>query len=428
MLESTKLAIEAAKLQKKIAQLPEVRTDDPEMEKRLGEFTSMKDEYIKIQEKQIQALEKEDQEAQAAMARFADTSGWTPELRELRDVAQRTSIADYVAAAVEERNVTGAAKEYSDHVFGTYSPGDYPLEMLLDRDELFELDPEQMRALRPDAPEMRTVISGIAATHGNPTFVDRLLATSDAAYCMARFPAVGPGRHSYPIVTGKTVATALARNTAETASGGLSITDADPERIQHSYEYAAADELQIPGVANGLASDLRLSLMSGLDNKVIDDLIAGLTKSIDTDDPVTLAGMFTAWAAAVDGVGARTVNDVRWLVGTTTTNATTQPATYPTVLGGSIANVTHAFLAIPHERFRGSSHIAATTGGSQNGIAIRTGTDAPRLIVPVWRRGTLLRDTGRLQLSGQITLTGVMYADVIVVNGDQHVLAEIDTV
>ena len=32
----------------------------------------------------------------------------------------------------------------------------------------------------------------------------------------------------------------------------------------------------------------------------------------------------------------------------------------------------------------------------------------------------MLRDTGRLQLEGTVTITGVMYADVIVVNGNLH--------
>ena len=41
----------------------------------------------------IAALEKEDQEAQAAMARNVDTSGWTAEMREFHQLGQRTSMA-----------------------------------------------------------------------------------------------------------------------------------------------------------------------------------------------------------------------------------------------------------------------------------------------------------------------------------------------
>ena len=135
------------------------------------------------------------------MANHVNTDGWTPEMREVRDIGQRASIADYVAATTEERHVTGAAKEYNEHVFGTYAQGDYPLEMLLDRNELFDLSPEQWEAMKAGSAESRAIITGIAATHGTPTFVDRLLASSEAAYLRARFPAVGPGRHSYPVVS-----------------------------------------------------------------------------------------------------------------------------------------------------------------------------------------------------------------------------------
>ena len=36
--------------------------------------------------------------------------------------------------------------------------------------------------------------------------------------------------------------------------------NADPERVQHSYEYSSTDELTVPGVAASLAADLRMSL------------------------------------------------------------------------------------------------------------------------------------------------------------------------
>lgn len=423
MLDSHRLQIERAELQNKLNsdRFVEIRTTDADAETRMGESKALREQLNTVNEKLIAALEKEDTEAQAAMARHVDTDGWTPERREVREIAQRASIADYVAAATEERHVQGAAKEYNEHVFGTYAQGDYPLEFLLDRDELLDLDPEQWGGMKVGSAEERTVITGIAATHGNPTFVDRLLATSDAAYCMARFPAVGPGRHSYPIVSGTTVAAVYARDAEETPAGGLTIVDADPERIQHSYEYAATDELQIPGVANGLASDLRMSLAAGLDAKVIADLLTALTGPIATADPVTLSDLFSVWGRVVDGKAARTVNEVRMMVGagSAATNA------YGVIMGGSITNVTAAFLAIPHDRFRGTSHIAAAN--PQDGIAIRTGASPDRLLVPVWRRGTMLRDPNSGARKGNIFLTGVMFADVILVNTDQHAKLTINT-
>ena len=121
----------------------------------------------------------------------------------------------------------------------------------------------------------------------------------------------------------------------------------------------------------------------------------------------TLAKIFGAFGSAVDGVAARDVREVRLLVAKTV---------YADAAALSIANVGHFFTLIPHERYRASAHL-----GTLFGLGYRTGANVRRLLVPVWRRGTLLRDTGRLQLAGTVTLTGVMYADVILVNDDQHV-------
>ena len=95
---------------------------------------------------------------------------------------------------------------------------------------------------------------------------------------------------------------------------------------------------------------------------------------------------------------------------------------YTFVSALNIANVGTFMSLVPHDRFLASSNMPDHgTANHGHGIAYRTGAGAlQRLIVPVWRRGQLLRDTGRLQLEGTITITGVMYADVIVVNSDLH--------
>ena len=189
-------------------------------------------------------LRKEDVEAQALMAANTDTTGaaWTAELRELRQAAQATNIGHYMRAAETGREVTDAALEYKQHVLGPDAkPEEFPLEMLLDREEYFNLDSRVVE-------EMRAEVTGAAAgTASMLSFADRLFATSDGAYLGAMYPAVGPGRHAYPIISGSTVAASYARGATETPAGGLSIVNADPERIQHSYEYSSTDELTVPG-------------------------------------------------------------------------------------------------------------------------------------------------------------------------------------
>ena len=344
------------------------------------------------------------------MARHVDTEGWTPELREFRELGQRTSIVNYMAATVQEKRVGGAEAEYNDHVFaGSWQQGDYPLEMLLPRSEHLALT---ARAISDMQTEQRTEITGVTAGSENESYVARLLDASDGAYLGASYPAVGPGRHSYPIVSGTTVAATIARTTAEVPAGGLSIVNADPTRIQHTYEIAAVDELQMPGLMGYMASDLVLSLAAGLDVVTLTQLLSGLTE-VNDNTTMTLAKLFAKFGGAVDGKGAKTINQVRILASN---------ESYAYISDKAIANVGVFATLIPHDRFRASANMPDHgTANHGHGIAYRTGAgNLQRLIVPVWRRGQLLRDTGRLQLQGAITITGVMYADVIVVNSDLH--------
>ena len=84
------------------------------------------------------------------------------------------------------------------------------------------------------------------------------------------------------------------------------------------------------------------------------------------------------------------------------------------LIGGSIANGVFDFMA----NVRASAHMGAAASGEDELIYILNRSAAPRLIVPTWRRAEILRDTGRLQLAGTVTLTGAMFATVVVAGTD----------
>ena len=156
------------------------------------------------------------------MARDANADGWTPEMRDFHQLGQRTSMAEYMRAGIAMRQLTPGTPEheYNKHVFGdTFNVGDYPVEMLLDRSEYFNLDAHQAKQVMEPDDEQRTIITGVAQNAGNLTFVDRLLQGSEGAYLRASYPAVGPGRHSYPSLFWVTTAAArIARGSGRDAS------------------------------------------------------------------------------------------------------------------------------------------------------------------------------------------------------------------
>ena len=430
MLDSQRIQIDRIKLQRKINEIPEMRDDDPEVETRMAERRVLVDQLLGIDEKLIAAMEQEDKDAQAAMARHVDTDGMTAELRAFRDLAQKTDFETYFKAAVQGNEIReGAEREYNQHVFGNFwGLGDIPLEMFLDRDE--HVEPEVLKHVNErwgsKEYEKRTAVTGTANNAANLTYVERLFADSDAVYLGTSMPAVGPGRHSFPIV-GSTVAsqaTAVARGTTQTPAGGITIVNADPESIRAAFTIANVDELVMPGIGAYLQSDIRAHLMSGLDAKVITDAVTGLSATEIADTAtITLSKTFGKFAASVDGVAAKTVQDVRMLVGTT---PDTNRSTYSKVGGQSISNIGHFFNLIPHDRFRGSPHFAAPVSDDQAAIAYRTAP--PRgtrgIVAPVWRRVNLLRDPFSESDADLTSFRGTLYADVVIASTQQHVLHE----
>ena len=296
--------------------------------------------------------------------------------------------------------------------------------MLLDRGEYFSLEAHQAaHVFEPDA-EQRTEITGVVGGAGNLTFVDRLMQSSEGAYLRATYPVVGPGRHSYPIFTGG-IGAVIARGTAEVPAGGLEVEQADPRRIQKSYEIARADELRMPGVLAAAVPDIRMSLASGLDNVVVDDVITELTaQDVTAGTTLTMPALIAAIHGVVDGKGASFFREVRLLAGNTAASSQTTAFAH---LGALLAAVTLDALFEVLANVRASAHMTAASGGEDNIIAVKTGAAPPRLIVPVWRRGEFLRDTGRLQLQGTITVTGALYGDVILAANDIHTQLRVET-
>ena len=414
-LKSLELSRRASEMETENAELRlminGMEPDATDRETKMNEYNAGLQSQLDVMKQRDSALDEEDKAAQLAMATNVDTGGFTPQQRDFHNLGQRTSIVNYMQATISEQRATGAEAEYNDEVFGkNWQQGDYPLEMLLERGEYGGLAANAIADMQDE--EKRTLITGVTAGSENENYIARLLADGDGAYLGASYPSVGPGRHSFPIVSGNTVAATIARGTAEVPAGGLSIVNADPERVQHSYEINSADELQMPGLMPYMQSDLRVSLNSGLDVKVLTNLLAGLTE-VNDNTTMTLAKLFAKFGGAVDGKGAKNVNQVRILASN---------ESYTFVSNLSIANVGTFMSLVPHDRFLSSANMPDHgTANHGHGIAYRTGAGAlQRLIVPVWRRGQLLRDTGRLQLEGTITITGVMYADVIVVNGNLH--------
>ena len=433
MLDSHCLQIERAEIQNKLNndRLIEIRSTDADAEERKNERKAFTEEMNGVNERLIVALQKEDIETQAVTAKHVDMASdiWTPELRELRTIAQKAEFRHYVASSISETPLQGEAREYNEQMLVSWAPGEFPIEKLLDPVEDFKPSELIGYKVADKSVEERAAIGGTFSNVGTVTWASRLFQSSEALYMGAQMPVVGTGRQDYPIIAGTDVGSTYAAGAAETAGGSITIVTARPERLQKTYEYDMVNELEIPGIANALAPDLRGGLMEANDLKVVTDLLAGVgtvTPAVSTTIE-TLSNFLSRFGLVVDGRVAYDVRDVKALVGT---QLDMNDSSYVTLSASSIANIAQWF-TMPddfHARVRGSAHIPAPDNSSKDQFVLFYGNRGPgRLINPIWRRGVLLRDTGRKQLENQVTLTGVMFVDVILVNTDPYRKGSINT-
>ena len=418
--------------------------EDSEFATRMGERKALLDQKTELLDKRDglrdqrqTAWAKEEELGAIAIAAKVEipSERWTPELKELREVAQKISIMDYFRAAEEGRPANGAAGEYNTHIFGSNRAGDFPIEMLHDRDALIKFNPGDWDDIKES--ENRAAITG---TNHNPgasvNYVSQLFATTEAAFCGASFPAVGVGDHSFPIFSKPTTAGHFARDAEEGDPGGsLTINTAVNQRIQGSMELNAEDENRIPNIAGGLVANLRASLMEQLDSYAIAQLLAGLAAvAINSGTTVTLPAFLASIGAMVDGYAARNVGDVRGLLNAVPeTPGTTTVTLFSRLSGLTLSGGGSHFSELPRlsdpNYFRGSAHLPNVTAGD-TAFAIMTktalGLSLGRFQVPIWRRGSMLRDTGVGQRRGRVLYTVATFAAVEVTATDQHMQLTFD--
>ena len=432
MLDSHRLEIERAEIQNKLNsdRFFELKTNDADYESRMGEHKALRDQLSDVNEKFIVARQGEDVAMEVAMAgQVNGEARMTAELRELRETAKKASLNDYMLAARDGRPVTGAGAEYNTHVFGHNAAGDFPIEMLGDREKILDLDPEDWRdILESENPEKRAALTGTGANPGaSVNYISQLFASSEAAFCGASFPAVGVGDHSYPIFSKPTTSGDFARDAAESeSSGSLTINTATNRRLQASMVLTSEDENRIPNIAGGLVAHLRAGLQETLDNYVIDTLLTAtsvLTQVVTSVE--TLSAFLSRIGTMVNGLGARNVGDIRGLLNSIPAGNTT-PSAFALLSGLSLAAGGSHMWELPRlsdpNYFRASAHlpIASATQGYVLFTRVGDGVNLGRLQVPIWRRAQMLRDTGVGQLRGRIQYTVAMFAAVEITATDQH--------
>ncbi len=228
------------------------------------------------------------------------------EARERLELRGRVSIVDYIDAASNGRDVSGAASEYNAAL---EIRGDrFPLELLA-----------------PDDLEERATTD----TDGRVTqqsWIDRLFATTMARRVGVTFASVAPGQVSYPVTTAGGAPAQRARTQAAAeAAWTVGATVIEPTRSSIRAVFNRVDALRLPGLEDALRRDLRMAMAEGIDRAIfVGDAtttkneadITGLTGASIGETTITQANKakydktLEAFTAMVDGIHAGGLGDL----------------------------------------------------------------------------------------------------------------------
>ena len=327
--------------------------------------------------------------------------GEDSEARERRELCERANVGDVYNSILEKRQTDGATGE-AQAAHGC-APNQIPLAMLA--------TPTEVRAVTPTP--------GASQTEQAET-IQPVFATGAGAFLGIDRPTVGMGQAVYPVLTSRpAVGGPYAGSTSTDAPDTTGAFDADllpPKRIQASFIYRRTDAMQF----SGMDSALRMSLNSGLQEKLDLDAIAGddglLTGTNLANNNVSAITTFALYLSQflygrVDGRYAEQKNDIRVLMGAGTyahAGSVYQSSAYKSAL---------ALLEQDSGGVRVSAHVPAVSNSNKQNAIIRLGLRRD-MVQPVWGAVTIIVDEVTLSGKGEIEVTAVLGMNTKILRAD----------
>lgn len=389
MTPKQKAELRASEIRKKLAAL--AGADELTDEQR-DEITELRSEYQDVETK-IQALAISEDEPEEH--REATVDGEEKERRELRE---KIKLGNYVLAALEGRNATGAEAEYN--ASAGIEAGHFPLDMLA-----------------PEPVEQRATTDAVTAVNST-RWVDRLFADTAAMRLGITFDAVSPGQAVYPITTAGGAGAQRAREEAiADADWTIGTENIDPTRMGIRVKFSIEDNARIPGLESALDRDIRMALTESMDRAIfLGDAgatgdsadVAGLTTLAIGESTLTQANKvkapetLAAFLGMVDGKHAASLGDL---------NIVSSVGAYRlwagTIANAAAENQTVAeFLRNAGLSWMARGEIEEATGAGKFGafVGLARGLEGASA-VPVWSSAFMVRDHYTGAASGEVALT-----------------------
>ena len=324
--------------------------------------------------------------------------------RELAELRSRVSLSKFVAAALDQRAVTGAEAEYAAAVIPGAEAGMIPLELL----------------------EERTVqtsnITGTGPADQSPGVwrptLERVFQTPVTQMLGITQESVPMGQPVYPVVTDGGAPSMLAEAAEDTTPDDvtLTISSLEPRRLTAHMEFTGELQVQLPQIEEVMRRDMAASFRNEMERQVlvgdgtgvnVSGITHGIAAATNPSAATTYQEYSSLAAEAVDGIWANSVQDVRILM---------PIAAY--TYGASLFQTTTTSESGLQMLMSQSAGIAASAHLPGTGSAGRSNTSDCYAIrnngrtwayMPVWSAFTTVRDPYSKATSGITRLISTAY-------------------
>ena len=339
------------------------------------------------------------------------------ETRETVRLLREARIANFMAAAANQRPVANTEADLLSALSIENEAGAFPLRLL---DSRLDSTARAGAEYRADA----TTDLGAADEETTLTtrpWIDRVFLADNAAdFLGVTRETVGAGDRRYVAITGGSSAAAVGRGSRVDAGAmTISTTDVEPRRMSAGYKFRREDVARHGGqLESALRRDLRMVLTEHFDKVLISGetgqfnglLSTGSTKLIQTQVDLKANGpdkpsrndLFEALSSMVDGRYATMPSHIRALFSRTVYNRIV------TTLGNAAAD-SYTVLELGRRvgfQFAASDHMpTATTANTIVGIASRARGLVGTLMLPIWENATMIVDPYSGAPEGEVRLT-----------------------
>ena len=376
------------------------------------------DDLIALEGKWRTAVDAEVAAAEAAPTNVhpGNGGGFNEEQREFVEIESRASFASYLDGQFSRAGrVDGAEAELRAAVgnaCGTFSGLDnvVPWSMIL--------DPDELRGIRKEQQERAVIAAPTNIGAMQDPIIQAIFAASTAAFLGTRFTSAGTGQH-LEYVLSPTPATLKARDGVQAAGGSLASTLMQPRRLTSAYEMQVEQMAEVKGLEAALRADLPRGQSDALDKAVINGGAApefpkGILNSLTAVDMaaiVTFATGIKAIAAAVDGQYARTLKQLKIVVG-----PVTMQLMYGLVQSNTAVTLVD-YLMMQSGGIMTSKNMPAVASTIQDSIICKTGPGmSDNAVGKVWGGGIqIIRDEITQASKGQVIITARSLYDFAVV-------------